>query len=95
MMQPYTLIPSVDEAVTPISEPLHTTLYDLIEAMHESVESPDDTAAITAAVLHVLNTCRVTCRGKFKDYRLTGESDPRRGLPSASPSQGEKAVVSF
>ena len=95
MMQPNTPTPSVDEVVTPLSAPLHTTLYDLIAAMHESIEPYDDTVVVTAATLHILNTYRVTCRGKFEGYRLTGEVEPRRSFQSAPPSQGEKAAVSF
>jgi hypothetical protein len=53
----------------PVSLPLRTTLYDLIAAVNAAAR-PDEENAITATVIHILNTYRVTCLGDFEGCRL-------------------------
>lgn len=48
---------------------IHTTLYDLIAALSEEVR-PDEEVVLTATVVHLLNTHRVTCTGDLQGYRL-------------------------
>jgi hypothetical protein len=66
-------------STVPASLPLHTTLYDLIAAVSAEVR-PDEENAVTATVIHILNTYRVTCLGDFEGYRLVC----REGKPSYS-----------
>jgi hypothetical protein len=48
---------------------IHTTLYDLSAALSAEV-GPDEEDVVTAAVIHMLNTRRVTCTGSLTGYRL-------------------------
>jgi hypothetical protein len=48
---------------------IHTTLYDLIAALSAEVR-PDEEDVLTAAVVHLLNTHRVTCTRNRQGYRL-------------------------
>ena len=48
---------------------IHTTLYNLIAALSAEVES-DEEDVLTATVVHLLNTHRVTCTGDLQGYRL-------------------------
>jgi len=48
---------------------IHTTLYDLIVALSAEV-GPDEGDVLTAAVVHLLNTHRVTCTRHRQGYRL-------------------------
>jgi len=48
---------------------IHTTLYDLSAALSTEV-GPDEEDVLTAAVMHLLNTHRVTFTGNLKGYRL-------------------------
>ena len=50
---------------------VHTTLYDLIAAINKDVSSDED-HVLTATVVHLLNTYRVTCTGALQGYRLVG-----------------------
>jgi hypothetical protein len=52
-----------------VSPPLHTTLYDLIAAVNEAAH-PDEENAVTATLVHILNTYRVTCLGDLEGCRL-------------------------
>lgn len=95
MKKSVTPMPCVDDMTPPVSEPLHTTLYDLIAALQESVEPHEDMAAVTATAMHMLNTYRVTCTGDLQGYRMIGEAEPTRRRQSASSSRFEKTAVSF
>src|SRR5262245_56522603 len=53
---------------SPHSTTIHTTLYDLIAALSAAVES-DEEDVLTATVVHLLNTHRVTCTGNLQGYR--------------------------
>ena len=48
---------------------IHTTLYNLIAALSAEV-GPDEEDVLTATVVHLLNTHRVTCTGDLRGYRL-------------------------
>ena len=48
---------------------IHTTLYDLIAALSAEV-GPDEENVLTAVVVHLLNTHRVTCTRDPRGYRL-------------------------
>jgi hypothetical protein len=67
----YLLGRSVKKAVSQTSERIHTTLYDLISAVLDSVE-PSNEEMSTAVVMHLLNSRRVIGTGSFTGYRLMG-----------------------
>jgi len=48
---------------------IYTTLYDLIAALNAEV-GPDEEDVLTATVVHLLNSHRVTCTGNLQGYRL-------------------------
>lgn len=48
---------------------IHTTLYNLIAALSTEV-GPDEEDVLTATVVHLLNSHRVTCTGNLQGYRL-------------------------
>jgi len=56
------------------SAPIHTTLYDLIEAIDAAAGS-DAHDVVTDVVMHVLKTYRVSCRGDFEGCRMVREDD--------------------
>jgi hypothetical protein len=68
-----------DRSTRQASLPLRTTLYDLIAAVSAEV-NPDEEDVVTATMIHILNTYRVTCRGDLEGYRLVC----REGKPSYS-----------
>lgn len=75
---------------------IHTTLYNLITALDGEI-GPDEEDLLTATVVHLLNTRRVTCTGHMKGYRLVcgeGEhgawSGPRELAVCTSTSQRGK-----
>jgi len=82
---------------------IHTTLYDLSAALSAEV-GPDEEDVLTAAVMHVLNTHRVTFTGNLKGYRLRAcnarghtaiRSDgTRQGRRSRRPDDSHTGVVS-
>jgi len=61
---------------------IHTTLYNLIVALSAEV-GPDDEDVVTATVIHLLKTYRVT--GTLEGYRLVCDGAERlaRTVPSA------------
>lgn len=61
----------IKKAVSQTSERIHTSLYELISAVLDSVE-PDDEEISTAVVMHLLNSHRVKGTGSFTGYRLMG-----------------------
>jgi hypothetical protein len=54
---------------SPYPTTIHTTLYNLIAALSAEV-GPDEEDVLTATVVHLLNTHRVTCNGNLQGYRL-------------------------
>jgi len=67
----YMLGRSVKQVVSQTSERIHTTLYDLISAVMDSVEPYHDEIS-TTVILHLLNSHRVMGTGRFTGYRLMG-----------------------
>ena len=59
---------------------IHTTLYDLLAALHAEVE-PDEDAVVTAVVVHLLQTHRVTCTANQQRYRLVWDGDDPKEKP--------------
>ena len=53
----------------PESMTIHTTLYNLLAALSAEV-GPDEDDVLTAMVVHLLNTYRVTYTGNLQGYRL-------------------------
>lgn len=60
---------------TPSSTAIQTTLYDLLAALQAAVR-PDEDAVVTAVVVHLLQTHRVTCTDNQERYRLVWD-DPK------------------
>jgi hypothetical protein len=54
---------------TSASTPIHTTLYDLIEAVDAAAGS-EPYEIVTDVVSHVLKTYRVSCYGDYEGYRM-------------------------
>jgi len=48
---------------------IHTTLYDLSAALSAEIGA-DEEDVVTAALVHLLQTHRVTCTGTLQGYRL-------------------------
>jgi hypothetical protein len=48
---------------------IHTTLYDLVAALTAEA-GPEEEDAVTAAMMHILNTHLVTCTGDLEGYRM-------------------------
>jgi len=61
---------------SPSPTTIHTTLYNLIAALSAEVE-PDEEDVLTATVVHLLNTHRVTCTGDLTGYRLVCDGGER------------------
>ena len=55
---------------------IHTTLYDLSAALSAEV-GPDEEDVLTAVVIHLLHTHRVTCTGNLKGYQLVCDGRER------------------
>jgi hypothetical protein len=82
---------------------IHTTLYDLSAALSVEV-GPDEEDVLTAAIVHLLNTHRVTCTGNLKGYRMRAfnarghtaiHSDgTRKGRRSRRPDDAQTGVAS-
>src|SRR2546430_1549623 len=82
---------------------IHTTLYDLSAALSAEV-GPDEENVLTAALMHLLNTHRVTCTGSLQGYRLRASNarghtaihsdGTRQGRRSRRPDDSHPGVVS-
>jgi hypothetical protein len=64
-----TLLQNVADTVMSQVTKIQTTLYDLIATLNAEL-SPDEDNVVTATVVHLLNTHRVTCTGALQGYRL-------------------------
>ena len=64
-----TLLQNVADTVKSQVTKIQTTLYDLIATLNAEF-SPDEDNVVTATVVHLLNTHRVTCTGALQGYRL-------------------------
>jgi hypothetical protein len=86
-----TLLQNVADTVRSQVVKIHTTLYDLIAALHTELSPNEDNIAI-AAVVHFLNTHRVTCAGALQGYRLTCND---RVHPAQTPPKGYGCLSQF
>jgi hypothetical protein len=79
---------SVHQAISQTSESIHTTLYDLMSAVIDSVE-PYSEELITAVVIHLLNSHRVMGAGDLRGYRLVcaAEAAPCRSIYQSTEQQ--------
>jgi hypothetical protein len=57
------------------SAPIHTTLYDLIEAVDAAAGSSDNYDVVTDVVMRVLKTYRVSCLGDFEGCGMVLDDD--------------------
>src|SRR5689334_23156367 len=64
-----TLLKNVTDTVLSQAAKIQTSLYDLIATLNAGL-SPDEDNVVIAAVVHLLNTHRVTCTGALQGYRL-------------------------
>ena len=64
-----TLLKNVTDTVLSQAAKIQTSLYDLIATLNAEL-SPDEDNVVIAAVVHLLNTHRVTCTGALQGYRL-------------------------
>ena len=62
--------------MAPLPMAIHTALYDLIAALSAEVQ-PDEDGVLTAVVVHLLQTHRVTCTGDREHSRLVWDGDAR------------------
>jgi hypothetical protein len=82
---------------------IHTTLYDLSAALSTEV-GPDEEDILRAAVVHLLNTHRVTCTGNLQGYRMRvfnareaiaiHSDGTRKGRRSRRPEDAHPGVAS-
>ena len=72
---------------------IYTTLYDLSAALSAEV-GPDEEDVVTAAVMHLLHTHRVTCTGNLKGYRLRAfNARGHTAIHSDGARQGRRCVL--
>jgi hypothetical protein len=64
-----TLLQNVTNTIMTQAVKIQTTLYDLVSTLNAEL-SPDEDNVVTATVVHLLNTHRVTCTGALQGYRL-------------------------
>jgi len=63
------LLQNVTNTIMTQAVKIQTTLYDLVSTLNAEL-SPDEDNVVTATVVHLLNTRRVTCTGALQGYRL-------------------------
>jgi hypothetical protein len=71
-----TLLQNVADTVMSQVAKIQTTLYDLVAALNAEF-SPDEDDVVTATIVHLLNTHRVTCTGALRGYRLVCNDSAR------------------
>ncbi len=81
-----TLLQNVADTVMSQVAKIQTTLYDLIATLNAEL-SPDEDNVVTATVVHLLNTHRVTCTGTLQGYQLVC-NDSVRSAQTPSPGCG-------
>jgi hypothetical protein len=57
-----------DTVMSQVTE-IQTTLYDLVAVFNAEL-SPDEDSIVTATIVQLLNTHRVTCTGALQGYQL-------------------------
>ena len=77
-----TLLQNVADTVMSQVTKIQTTLYDLVAVLNAEL-SPDEDNIVTATIVHLLNTHRVTCTGALRGYRLVciDRARPVQALP--------------
>jgi len=86
-----TLLQNVADTVMSQVTKIQTTLYDLIATLNAEL-SPDEDNIVTATVVHLLNTHRVTCTGALQGYRLVCHD---RARLAQSPPKGYGCFSQF
>ena len=79
-----TLLQNVADTVMSQVAKIQTTLYDLVATLNAEI-SPGQDNVVTATVVHLLNTHRVTCTGALQGYRLVCND---RARPAQTPPKG-------
>jgi hypothetical protein len=64
-----TLLQNVADTVMSQMTKIQTTLYDLVAVLNTEL-STDEDSIVTATIVQLLNTHRVTCTGALQGYRL-------------------------
>jgi hypothetical protein len=77
-----TLLQNIADTVMSQVVKIQTTLYDLIATLNAEL-SPDEDNVVTAIVVDLFNTHRVTCTGALQGYRLVcnDRARPVQALP--------------
>ena len=70
---------------------IQTTLYDLVAVLNAELSSDED-SIITATIVQLLSTYRVTCTGALQGYRLVCND---RGRPLQTPPKGYECFSQF
>ena len=86
-----TLLHNVADTVMSQVTKIQTTLYDLIATLNAEF-SPDEDAVVTATVVYLLNTHRVTCTGALQGYLLVCND---KAHPVQTTPQGYGAYSQF
>jgi hypothetical protein len=86
-----TLLHNVADTVMSQITKTQTTLYDLIATLNAEF-SPDEDDVVTATVVHLLNTHRVTCTGALQGYLLICND---RAHPVQTPLKGYGCFSQF
>jgi hypothetical protein len=86
-----TLLQNVADTVMSHATKIQTTLYELIATLNTEL-SPDEDSGVIAAIMHLLNTHRVTCTGALQGYRLVCNDRVR---PAPIPPKGSGCFSQF
>ena len=86
-----TLLQNVADTVMSQVAKIQTTLYDLVATLNAEI-SPGQDNVVTATVVHLLNTHRVTCTGALQGYRLVCND---RARPAQTPPKGYGCCSQF
>ena len=86
-----TLLQNVTDTVMSQVIKIQTTLYDLVAVLNAEL-SPDKDNIVTATIVHLLNTHRVTCTGALRGYRLVCND---RARPVQAPPKGYSCFSQF
>ena len=86
-----TLLRNVATTVRVQAAKIQTTLYDLVSILNAELSSDEDNV-VTATVVHLLNTRRVTCTGALQGYRLVCHD---RVYSAQTPPQGYGCFSQF
>ena len=85
------LLQNVADTIMSQVTKIQTTLYDLVAILNAEL-SPDEDSIVTATIVQLLNTHRVTCTGALQGYRLVYND---RGRPVQTPPKGYDCLSQF